>query len=77
MEFEIFGTAKLLARRNSDKGRLDRFRTQNREITDHNPQFAVIPDQLDQIIECGFAIAAIIIEKLDQRHIALGIADHC
>ena len=56
--------------------RLDRAWSKHRKILQHHPQIRIGLHQLGQIVQGAFAIAAIIVEKFDQRDLAIGIADH-
>ncbi len=75
MEFEEFLAGNLLAGGGGDLGGVHGIRAENREILEHDAQFRLRLHQAHEIREGAFAIAAIVIEELDQGDLALGIAD--
>ena len=76
MEVPEFLAGNLLAHGGGHPRRLDRIRAEHREILEHHAQVGLGLHQVGEIAERPFAIAAIIIEKFDQRDLAVGIADH-
>ncbi len=59
-----------------DLGRLDRAVAEHREFLEHDLEVGVVGDQLLHVGLGAAAVAAVVVEELDQRDVALRVADH-
>jgi len=49
---------------------------EDRQLLEHQPDFAIFLDELDHLRHRLAAIAAIVVEELHKVHITIGIARH-
>ena len=71
MHLEIFA---LLVGGERELGGGLRILAEDRQLLQHQPDLAVVVDELDHVGQRAAAIAAIVVEELDHAHIAVGIA---
>src|SRR5262249_2337236 len=75
MEVEIFLAARVLhAHRRRDLRRLYRTLAEHREFLEHEFEAPVALDEIEHVAHRAFAVAAIVVEELDHRDVALRIA---
>ena len=66
---------ELVARGAGDPRRLDRARPEDGEVLEHDLEVGVVLHQLGNVGQGALAEVAVIVEELDQRRAAVGIAD--
>ena len=66
----------LVARRRGDPGGLDRAGPEHREILEDELEVGVVLHQLGDVGQRALAVMAVVVEELDERRSALGVADH-
>ena len=72
----FFAGGVLHARRDRDAGGFDRAFAQNRKFLEHEFQIGIGLQQLEHVGQRALAVAAIVIEELDHRDVAVRIAEH-
>ena len=76
MELEVLFPGRVLhAHCDRDLRRLHRARSQHRKFLEHDAKLRILLHQVEHVGQRPFAIAAVVIEELDQRHVALAISD--
>ena len=76
MEGDVFLPAGILhAHRDRDTRGLQRTRSEDRELLEHDLQFRIVLQQSEQIGQRPLAVAAAVVEELDQGDVAVGIAE--
>jgi hypothetical protein len=77
VEFDVLlAGAVLHARRDRDASGFDRPFSEHRKFLEHEFQVAVGFYQIEHVGHGALAVAAIVVEELDHRDVALGIAEH-
>ena len=77
MEFEVFLAARILhPRRDRDMGGLNRAFAENRKFLEHEPEIGLRLQEIEHVGHRPLAEAAIVVEELDHRDLALRIAEH-
>ena len=66
---------QLVARGAGDLRRLDRARPEDGEVLEDDLEIGVVLHQLGDVGQGPFAVVAVVVEELDQRRAAVGIAD--
>ena len=77
MKFDVLLAGGVLhPRRDRDAGGFDRAFAEHRKFLEHELQIAVVLDQVEHVRHCALAVAAIVVEELDHRDVALRVAEH-
>ena len=59
-----------------DAGRLDRARPEHRKLLEHDLELGIALHQREHVVHGALAVAAVVIEELDEGDVALRVADH-
>ncbi len=77
VEFEIFLAALVLhAHGDRDLGRFHRARSEHGEFLEHDLELGIVLHQREHVGHGALAVAAIVIEELDEGDVAVRIAEH-
>src|SRR5216684_6417914 len=76
MELEILFAGRVLhAHRHRNLRRLHRARPQHRKFLEHDAKLRILLHQVEHVAQRPLAIAAVVIEELDQGYVTLAISD--
>ena len=71
----FFAGLVLHADRDRDLRRLDRARPEHREFLEHDLELGIALHQLEHVVHGALAVAAVVVEELDEGDVALRIAE--